>query len=176
MHVSAFAECRFWLVLAGCMPTAPISFESFLDTIISILPPLFASGFIFSDRDIIFHCRPQGPHHALLVRVFQIRPLLQCREICTVPCGFRACCLFFDVTPMQPLVHPYFGLCQSVRSTRFFFHLSICVSGQERHHPYLVPSLSSKAPVLLNKSTSIAIAKNYAGLHHLELCGHPPVA
>ncbi len=155
------------------MPTAPISFESFLDTIISILPPLFASGFIFSDCDIIFHCRPQGPHHAFLVSVFQIHPLLQRRKISSVPCGFPLSAIpLFGVTPMRPLVHPYFGLCQSVRSAHFF-RLSICVSGQGRHHPYLVPSLSSKATVLLNKSTSIAIAENYVGPHRPNPYGHP---
>ncbi len=88
VHVGAFSECQFRLVLAGCMPTAPISFESFLDMIIIILPLLFASGFIFSNRDIIFHCRPQGLHHAPLVRVFQICPLLQRRETCSVPYRF----------------------------------------------------------------------------------------
>ncbi len=36
-----FAVCRFRLVLAGCIPTAPISFESFLDTIISTMPPFY---------------------------------------------------------------------------------------------------------------------------------------
>ncbi len=49
VHVGAFAECQFQLVfqlvLAGCMPTAPILFESFLDTIFSTSPPYYVSGF-----------------------------------------------------------------------------------------------------------------------------------
>ncbi len=49
VHVGAFAECQFWLaswlVLAGCMPTAPILFESFLDTIVSLSTTVYACKF-----------------------------------------------------------------------------------------------------------------------------------
>ncbi len=162
MHVGAFSECRFWLVfwlvLAGCKLTVPILFESFLDTIIIILPPLFASGFIFSDCDIIFRCRPQGSHRAPLVRVFQIRPLLQCRETCSVLCGFpRASSPFWCYT--NATINASIFRFMSVHPVYPFFRLSICVSSQGRHHPYLVPSLLSKPEVHLNKSTSIAIAE-----------------
>ncbi len=174
VHVGASAECQFRLVLAGCMLTAPISFESFLDTIIIILPPLFASGFIFSDHDIIFHCRPQGPHLAPLVLVLQICPLLQCCETCSMPCGFLCVPSPFWCYP-NATVSAFIFRFTSVRPVYPFFHLSFCVSSQGRHHPYLVPSLLSKAAVLLNKSTSIAIAENYAGPHRPVLCGHPPV-
>ncbi len=53
VYVGAFAECQSrlasWLILAGCMPTAPVSFESFLDTIDcqSLSTAVYACGFRF---------------------------------------------------------------------------------------------------------------------------------
>ncbi len=143
-HCARWCICRV-PVLAGCMPTAPILFESFLDTIFSILPPLFTSGFIFSDRDIIFRCRPQGPHRAPLVPVFRIRPLSQCREICSGRAGFRAChppflCYpnatisasifrFMSHHPVYPFFFSYIHLRQWSRASSSVFSSVVIVQG-----------------------------------------------
>ncbi len=66
-----------------------------------------------------FPLQTAGSASCPMVCDFQIRPLLQHRETCSVPCRFPCVSSPFGVTPMQPLVRPYSGLRQSVWSTHF---------------------------------------------------------
>ncbi len=95
-------------------------------------------------------------------------------ELVLCRAGFSACRPLFWCYPNATICASIFRF-TSVRPVYEVFHLSIYVSSQERHHPYLVPLLLSKAADLLNRSTSIAITENCAGPCRPDPCGRPPV-